>query len=73
MWVWPALGFACGFSLAILGPYLWAVSALVSVIFSSEGQRAPTLVAVGLGTVAALGLLAAVSDVSQASHFRLGP
>ena len=71
MWVWPALGFACGLSVAILGFYFAAVGALVSVIFSSNEHRAETLLAAVLGMAAGFGLLAVVSDVSQASDFRM--
>ena len=70
MWVWPALGFACGLSVGILGLYIAASGALVSVIASANDNRALTLAAATLGMVAGIVLLAAVSDVSRAADFR---
>ena len=74
MWVWPAIGLACGFAASIiLGP-LPGLFCIVGAFFLSDAEhRAETAVGAALGTAAGLGLLAAVSDVGQASHFRLGP
>jgi flagellar motor component MotA len=74
MWVWPAVGFAWGLALAIIvGPFLAMLGIIGAFIFADAENRALVVIGTVIGIAAGLGLVATLSDVSQASQLRFGP
>jgi len=76
MWVWPAIGFAWGFALAIvLGPLLAVFGIVGALVLADQEHRAETVVGTALGTALGLGVLIMLSGMGSTplADFRLGP
>jgi Na+-driven multidrug efflux pump len=75
MWVWPAVGFACGFSLAIVLGLLGVLGIVGAFLLANEEHKAETVIGTALGTAAGLGVLLMLPGIASTllGDVRLGP